>query len=281
MGTDQEWEQWGERDPYFGVITDPKFRKNTMTSEAKYEFFCSGQLHVDRVFTSCRGRIEASFAPKRVLDFGCGVGRLLPAFAAHAEAVVGVDISAAMLEEARRNCDDHHVGNVTLVRSDDALSAVEGRFDLVHSAIVLQHLDPDRGLRIVERLIGLLAPGGIGALQLVYGKAYYASTLGVAPPASTQAPHVGAPRTERKRLPWFMWRRERVLDTAVSGASVIPATDSGQNLIEMNSDPEMLMNPYNLNKLFFLLQRADVTGLHAEFTDHGGELGVFLFFQKP
>jgi hypothetical protein len=46
-------------------------------------------------------------------------------------------------------------------------------------------------------------------------------------------------------------------------------------------DPEIQMNPYHLNELFFLVQSSGVHRLHVEFTNHGGELGVFLFFQKP
>ena len=34
MSTDDAWEQWGRRDPYFGVITHAKFRRADMTKEA-------------------------------------------------------------------------------------------------------------------------------------------------------------------------------------------------------------------------------------------------------
>ena len=43
----------------------------------------------------------------------------------------------------------------------------------------------------------------------------------------------------------------------------------------------MQMNPYHMNEALFAIQRAGMSRLHAEFTDHSGELGVFLFFQKP
>jgi hypothetical protein len=41
------------------------------------------------------------------------------------------------------------------------------------------------------------------------------------------------------------------------------------------------MNPYNINEILFLLQCRGVRQLHCDFTDHGGELGVFLFFKIP
>ena len=47
------------------------------------------------------------------------------------------------------------------------------------------------------------------------------------------------------------------------------------------SDPETQMNPYNLSELAFMLQTAGVKSFSVDFTDYGGELGVFLFFRKP
>ena len=50
---------------------------------------------------------------------------------------------------------------------------------------------------------------------------------------------------------------------------------------EPQGDPEMQMNVYSLSDLAFMLQTAGVKAFNAEFTDHGGELGVFMYFMKP
>ena len=42
MSTDTAWEEWGRRDPYFGVITDPKFRRSKMNEEAEARIFRIG-----------------------------------------------------------------------------------------------------------------------------------------------------------------------------------------------------------------------------------------------
>ena len=39
-----------------------------------------------------------------VLDLGCGIGRMLPVLAARARSVLGLDVSARMVDEARRRC---------------------------------------------------------------------------------------------------------------------------------------------------------------------------------
>lgn len=232
--TDAAWEEWGHRDPYFGVMTNPKFRRSEITEQAKWEFFESGRMHVDFVVQTIHRYIDPSFLPKRVLDFGCGVGRTLIPFARMAKDVVGVDVSSAMLQEARSNCDQQQLTNVNLMSSDDSLSSLTQSFDFIHSFIVLQHVPPERGRVIFRNLLSHLDPGGIGAIQFCHSRKPY--------PVSQDA----SPRT------------------------VTPPT--------LPPDPEMQMNLYNMNELLFLMQEFGVQRIHAEFTDHGGELGVFLFF---
>jgi SAM-dependent methyltransferase len=240
--TDVAWEQWGRRDPYFGVITNPKFRRQELTDDGKQEFFESGRLHVDYLLDVIRKHLDPAFAPRSILDFGCGVGRTLPAFCQIAEEVIGLDVSPSMLNEAERNCRARGLQNVRLLSSDDALSATAETFDLIHSCIVFQHIPIPRGRLIFQRLLSRLSPRGIGAFQFLYSKARYAENFGISP-----APQ---PVGNEKR----------------------PAPSPG-------ADPEMQMNPYNMNEILFLIQAAGTRRLYADFTDHGGELGLFIFFQ--
>jgi len=238
--TDLAWEEWGRRDPYFGVITQSRFRRTAMDENARREFFDSGELHVEYVLSTVRRYVAPEFAPHSVLDFGCGVGRTLLPFATIAQQVTGVDVSTSMLEEARRNCDRRDLKNVTLIESDDYLSKVTDLFDLVHSFIVLQHIPVRRGRTILTTLLRRLRPGGVGAIHLTYSKKNYAATNGIPP---LESPSMAS----------------------------FPAPPDG-------ADPLIQMNPYNMNEVLFLLQGEGADSFHAEFTDHGGELGVFLFF---
>lgn len=261
MTTDLEWEKWGARDPYFSILTDPKFRASAITPEAREEFFALGRRHADHVLQTCRTYLDPAFEPRRVLDFGCGVGRVVIPFAAVAEEVVGIDISPSMLAEAQRNCELQGVQNARLLLSDDALSNVDGSFDLVHSCIVIQHIEVERGLRLFERLLRRIAPGGVGAIQITFGWDAHAENYGVEPPRSP--PPATLPRWLRNTLAILLGRRP---------APHAPPPDA---------DPEMQMNFYNLSQLMFLLQRAGIHMVHSELTDHGGALGTFMFFRKP
>lgn len=147
MGTDRDWEKWGGTDPYFGVCSEGRFHAEAMTPASRDAFFRSGEEHVARTYSDIERLFKVDFKPENVLDFGCGVGRLLIPFARRAKQVVGVDVSTSMLAEARRNCIDAGILGVSLVESDDGLTRAEGRFDLVHSHIVLQHIPWKRGRR--------------------------------------------------------------------------------------------------------------------------------------
>ncbi len=271
MSTDIEWERWGQRDPYYGVLTDPRFRSAALSLQSKKEFFDSGRHHVGYVLDMCRRYIDPAFAPKRVLDFGCGVGRLVIPFAELSGEVTGVDVSPSMLAEAQRNCEERGIGNVALVPSDELLSAATGSFDLVHSFIVLQHIDMTRGRSLFAQLVDRVQPGGIGALQVTFSWDMYASTFGQQPPPQPPPPPPDALARGKTRI-------KRLLKSLSVRR---PPPDVRLLPPELPPDPEMQMNFYNLSELLFIVQRAGVRRFHTDFTEHDGALGVFLFFQKP
>ena len=173
MDTDKAWQKWGEQDPYFGVLSQDTFKTSNIEN-SRIAFMQTGETHVADLME----RIERSFGPLAggsALDFGCGVGRLVVPLARRFSAVTGVDVSDAMLSEARSNCAAAGVGNVTFVKSDDRLSAASGSFDLVHTALVLQHIPVPRGQLIIQALLDRLTPGGVAALQFSLARRF--STL--------------------------------------------------------------------------------------------------------
>ncbi len=266
MDTDAEWEKWGNINPYFGVITSDKFRADQLTQAGKNEFFESGRHHVNHVLTLSRRHLDANFSPTSVLDFGCGTGRLLIPFAEVAQEITGLDVASSMLKEAAKNCEEQGIKNVTLLKSDDQLSSLQGKFDLIHSVVVFQHIPVARGKRLLERLLAHLAPSGICALHFTYSKDRFCANNGLAPSSQSLK------NIKRKTRAYIRGWVKTVLNTALS---------RNADLKDSTLDPEMQMNPYHLNELLFIIQSSGIKNMHTEFTDHGGELGVFLYFQKP
>jgi ubiquinone/menaquinone biosynthesis C-methylase UbiE len=90
----------------------------------------------------------------RVLDVGCGPGTITVDIARRVAPghVVGIDPSAAVVEQARR--DAEAVENIEFVPGDVyALDLPDASFDVVHAHQVLQHLpDPVAALREMRRV---------------------------------------------------------------------------------------------------------------------------------
>ncbi|WP_342372275.1 methyltransferase domain-containing protein [Propioniciclava soli] len=105
---------------------------------------------IDRFCAAVRG-------PRRVLDAGCGAGRLLPYLAARGCNPAGVDLSAGMIRRARSD----HPGFPTAVASLTALPFPDATFDGVFAWYSLIHT-PDASLPpIVAELRRVLTPGGV------------------------------------------------------------------------------------------------------------------------
>lgn len=245
--SDSAWEKYGEIDPYFGVCVDEKYRNASLGEDAYAEFFKSGEDYIDVILETVRRHVQEGFQPTQAMDFGCGVGRLVLPLARVCERVVGVDISDSMLREARKNCDERSLANVELVRSDDRLLNVAGTFDFIHSVIVFQHIPPERGIMILRAMIDRLAENGVAALHFTYARRASLARRAV--------------HAMRKKVPLV-----NGLVNVVQGRPL--------------RYPLMQMNNYSLNRIFAVLQETGCQHSYLRFTDHGGHLGVVLFFQK-
>ena len=93
----------------------------------------------------------------RVLDYGCGIGRILAGIAPLVGEAVGVDLSAAMLREARARLTT--MANVRLKHATELETDPAGKpFDLILLIGVLPHIgDP---FALLHDLAGRLSPGG-------------------------------------------------------------------------------------------------------------------------
>jgi SAM-dependent methyltransferase len=152
-----DWERIAEKEAFFGVFTAERFRTARLTPEHIAEFYHTGENNISYVL-DCFRRVFAD-APDRgvAIDIGCGVGRLARAMRAHAERVIGYDVSGTMVALARI-----HAGEgVEYVTELPA-----GPFHWINSYIVLQHIPPVDGLALLRRAMSGLGPRGFVSIHV-------------------------------------------------------------------------------------------------------------------
>lgn len=131
------WETLGREDPFWAVISWPERRGGRWTLE---EFLATGEADIRQYREALREKTNAPDHFHHVLDFGCGVGRLSRLWARHADRVTGVDISAPMLEQARRIAGDLPGVSFVLNEAESLQTLGAAEYDLVFSHICLQHM---------------------------------------------------------------------------------------------------------------------------------------------
>ncbi|MHA3792039.1 class I SAM-dependent methyltransferase [Sphingomonas sp. YL-JM2C] len=161
----EAWKTFGETEPHWSVLTSDSFRQENLAANID-AFYASGRNDVDlHLHFLRRAGLPVRFG--KALDFGCGVGRLTLGLAAHADQVVGVDISPPHLRLATERARESAVANISFesIAAPDDLDRYRD-FDLVISLIVLQHNPPPVMASLYRKLLRALAPGGVAIIQM-------------------------------------------------------------------------------------------------------------------
>jgi len=140
---DPVFDAFAAREPYFAVVTDPRFLRANLTAAHEREFFATGEALVDRLFAIIEAGLVPGFAPVSMLEYGCGLGRLAIPLSRRPGSVTAIDRSPVMLELARREAERRGAGHIAF-ETPDAFQATSRKFDLVICYHVLQRLPRHR-----------------------------------------------------------------------------------------------------------------------------------------
>jgi SAM-dependent methyltransferase len=153
------WDRRASENAFFFVDNRVDYRDPDLR-----RFWIEGEQDLDRLL----GALGVSIvADQRVLEIGCGIGRLTRALAARSGSVQALDVSPAMLEIARRQNPD--LKGVEWILGDGAtLEPIPSvSVDACVSHVVFQHIpDPAITLGYVREIGRILRPTGWAALQL-------------------------------------------------------------------------------------------------------------------
>lgn len=160
-GSKQHWEDMGELDPCWAILTEPGTKYGKWDLE---KFFETGSHEISRL-TRVAERLGLPEQYDWALDFGCGVGRLTRALALHFKNVIGIDISQSMLRQAvaLNSCANCQF----LLNDSESLPFPTGQFDLIYTALVLQHVPSQESIRrYISEFVRVLNTGGLLVMQL-------------------------------------------------------------------------------------------------------------------
>ena len=158
----QDWDRLADTDALWAVLTAPGTKGGHWNVD---EFFATGEAEIAHVLTVAETLGRPS-GRERALDFGCGVGRLTRALAARFDAVVGVDVSTGMIEQAQRHNGMYPACEFRLNTDEDLRQFGSDSFDFVYSNIVLQHLRSVPEITgYLDELIRITRPDGLVGLR--------------------------------------------------------------------------------------------------------------------
>jgi len=248
---DPRRDAFAAREPYFAVLTDPKFLRAHLTPSTEREFHEGGETLVEAMFRTIELRVAPHFAPTSVLEYGCGVGRLALPLAGRAGRRAGqltaVDRSPALLEVARREAKRYGVGNVTF-QTPAEFFAVDATFDFVNCYFVFQRIAPSDGIDLLRHLVGRIRSGGIGAFQFPY--------------RVTASPLVRTSRSLRERVPG--------VNPLVNLLRGKPA-----------DEPFAACHAYDTDDVLQVLGEAGIANAHLVLEPHAGLASALLLVEMP
>lgn len=159
-----QWTAFGESEPYASVLSDTQFLKGNI-GESMHVLEASGQEVVRRLQVLA-ARNQIPLPSGTCLELGCGVGRITKPLAQHFARVIAADISPGNLATCQHRLVQAGVSHVEtlLLRSPQQIATLEP-VDAFVSVIVLQHNPPPVQHYLLDRILGLLRPGGVAFFQ--------------------------------------------------------------------------------------------------------------------
>jgi len=155
----QEWDARARKDAFYYIAS---WRRDWNVSD----FLKSGEDDYQRFVAPVFNRCGFSPKGKRMLELGCGAGRMTHSFATRFGHVTALDVSAQMLDRARKMLPGF--GNITWAQASGVdLGAVATKsMDFAFSYLVLQHLPTEEiACMYIRELLRILTPSGICLFQ--------------------------------------------------------------------------------------------------------------------
>ena len=161
----KDWDKRADEDAYFFVTT------SDVINEKKFWKSYGIRDEILSMNTPIYSEIIGNKDPKymRILEIGCGIGRIMSMMAEIFGEVIGVDVSKKMIEIAKEKLSKFQNCKVYENNGKELSMFSDNYFDFCYSVIVFQHV-PNKEIisNYVKETARILKPGSVFRFQ-VYG----------------------------------------------------------------------------------------------------------------
>jgi ubiquinone/menaquinone biosynthesis C-methylase UbiE len=157
----QQWNEMAVKNPFFGITSWPEFEK--IDSIDLNRFWEIGRIHTDNLMAKVGLHNTRHL---RMIEIGCGIGRMTHRFSELFKEVYAMDISSEMLEKARQYW--AHLKNVHFIEGsgEDLKPMTDQSVEFVFSFYVLNHvIRPEIVLTYIRETSRVLRPSGVALLH--------------------------------------------------------------------------------------------------------------------
>lgn len=142
------WEDKAKINPLFAVMSDDIFKESGVefTEEQLAVFYEQGERFWKRWLQSL-GWDKYDLSQLKIMEYGCGMGRIINQAAIVGFKSTGVDISASQLDFARKFCPNANKIDFLLLDNSGRIPIPDESFDIVYSYAVLQHIKESSALK--------------------------------------------------------------------------------------------------------------------------------------
>lgn len=177
---DLSWEDKAKLNPLFAVMSDEIFKDSgSQFSENQLAvFYDQGRrfwnLWLRQIVWD---KTSEEIRNTKILEYGCGMGRIINQAAEMGMIASGVDISQSQLTYAREFCPNSNRIDFLLLDQEARIPVSDNHFDIVYSYAVLQHIKHSSALKkSIAEICRVVKPAGLLRIQ-VRSQHYYLSNF--------------------------------------------------------------------------------------------------------
>ncbi|MGD9852747.1 MAG: methyltransferase domain-containing protein [Nitrospirales bacterium] len=154
----RDWNRRAQHHARFWIATEDYHSEAAFTR--------SGEATAQALLRRLHRRHSSSW---RVMDIGCGIGRVLKALAPYFKELVGVDVSSEMIAQSKAWLENYPHITTHETSGIDLQDFPDNHFDLVYSYVAFQHMPRPVFERYLEETHRILKPHGYFLFQLPLG----------------------------------------------------------------------------------------------------------------